>query len=382
MRRMLILLLAFMLCLTCVPVSMADTTLFAIQQLPRVTSPHWRQTYEAYGRTIEVDVDVCIPDVDAAPVISVKAAPPIAEPLFSEMKARYKQAQKDDKVNQYSFRSTNFNTAVTHAEPPSWGKTRDSEFVAGAMGQNQFDLYEFDLNTAYADNNTLTVAEAVRIAKTRVTELYPNETLDLRNVYISGRTFWKKNNKSIRDTGSYNMKFTQVFHNIPFMTSVHNAFSVFAVGNEDVWLEFRGAIHASVYDADAWSFNCCLYQETDVLYEDIPLLPFDAVKDQVEDLILSGHVRWIDDVSLGYVQFDTDNPNGQILVPCWVVWCEYHSGGAQSERIGGVNSSTSLMYDSNNDYYRPLIINAQTGEMIDPENETEGRCQCPMIITR
>lgn len=382
MRKMLILVLAIMLCSMCIPAAMAETTLYPIQQLPAATSSQWQQTYEAYGRTIEVDVDVCIPDVEAAPVITVQAALPIEEPLYSELKAWYTQAKKDDKVNQYAFRSTDFNTAITHATPPAWGETRDSEFVAGAMGQNQFDLYEFDLNAAYADNNTLTIAEAISIAQQRMAEFYPNETLHLRTAYVSGRTFWKRNNESIRDMGSYNLKFTQVFHGIPFVASVHNAFSLFAVGNEDVWLESRGMMNASVYDADAWSFNCCLYQETGVLYEDIPLLPFDAVKVKVEALIGSGHVRWIDDVSLGYVQFDTNDPDEQILVPCWVVWCEYHPEGARSERTGGENSSASLMYDGNNDYYRPLIVNAQTGEMIDPENETEGRCMCPTILNR
>lgn len=62
------------------------------------------------------------------------------------------------------------------------------------------------------------------------------------------------------------------------MASVHQAFSLFAVGSEDVWLESRGVMKASVYNADAWSFICCLYQETGALHEDVPMLPFDAVK--------------------------------------------------------------------------------------------------------
>lgn len=381
MKKRLILVLAVLFGRMVVPAAMADVPLYSIRELSAVTSPEWQQTYEAYGRTIEVDAEVRIPDAAAAPVIAVQAASPVAEPLYSELKAWYTQAKKDDRVNQYAFRSTNFNTAVTHATPPAWGDTRDSEFVAGAMGQNQFDLYKFDLNAAYADNNALTVAEAISIARQQVAALYPDEAFQLRNVYVSGRTFWKQNGQSIRDMGSYNLKFTQVFHGIPFMASVHQAFSLFAVGNEDVWLEARGTLNANVYHADAWSFHCCLYQETGVLHEDVPLLPFDAVKDKVEALIRSGHVRWIDDVSLGYVQFDTDDPNEQVLVPCWVVWCEYHPDGARSERTGGENSSASLLYDGNSDYYRPLIINAQTGEMIDPENETEGRCLCPPILT-
>ena len=244
------------------------------------------------------------------------------------------------------------------------------------------DLYDYDLGTPYAENNPLTVGEAIDLFQQRVAEYFPNENLHLRTVYVTSRSFWKKNNQPISEKGYYSFNMSQTFHGIPFMATVHEAFTQFSVGNEDIWLESRGVARGSVYDENAWAFNACFYQEVGVVYKDIPLLPFDAVKDAVEELILSGHVRWIDSVSLGYVQFDASNPDEQVLVPCWVVWCEYHPGGAKSERTGGENSSSNLMYDGNNDYYRPLIINAQTGEMIDPGNDSVGRCLCPPIKTK
>ena len=327
-------------------------------------------------------MEVSIPAVSSAPVITVQKAEPIAEPLNSELKAWYTQAKKDDLINRYSFRSNDFSTNITHAVPPSWGKDRDSEFVAGAMSETAYDLYEYDPDTAYAENNPLTVAKAVDIFQRQVAAYFPDEVLHLRSIYVTGRSFWKNNNEPISEKGHYSLNMSQTFHGIPFMASVHEAFTQFAVGNEDMWLESRGVARGSVYDENAWSLSCCFYQETGVVHQDIPLLPFDSVKGTVEALILSGYVRWIDDVSLGYVQFDTSNPDEQVLVPCWVVWCEYHPEGARSERTGGENSSTSLMYDGNNDYYRPLIIHAQTGELIDPETTAEGRCLCPSILTK
>lgn len=373
------LILATMLCLGCIP-SGAEETRYSIVQLPRATTPQWQQTYQAYGRTIQVDVDVGIPQAEAAPVLTVQAAPPLDKPLRSELEAWYAQAEETDKVNHYDFHATDYKTGITHALPPTWGETRDSEFVAGAMALEERDLYVFQLDAAYAHNNALTVAEAVGIARQHVAELYPNEVLHLRTIYLSDRSYWKKNNAPIRDKGGYCLCFSQVFHGIPFLASSHDAFTQFSVGDENHLLSSRGLVRSTVYDADAWSVNCCLYQETGVLYDDISLLPFDAVKDKVEALILKGYVRWIDDVSLGYAQFDSGLPEEQILVPCWVVWCEYHPGGPRSERSDGVNSSASLLYDGNSDYYRPLIINAQTGELLDPENETEGRCACPAIL--
>jgi len=383
MKKISILTMVVMLCMMCVPGSaMADSRLYSIAELPAHTTSHWQQTYEAYGRTIDVNIEVEIPNVSSAPVITVRRAAPIAEPLNSELKAWYKQAEKEDRVNRYSFRSNDFSTNFTHAVPPAWGEDRDSEFVVGAMSQRMQDLYDYDLGTPYAENNPLTVGEAIDLFQQRVAEYFPNEKLHLRTVYVTSRSFWKKNNQPISEKGYYSFNMSQTFHGIPFMASVHEAFTQFSVGNEDIWLESRGIARGSVHDENAWSFSACFYQESGVVYKDIPLLPFDAVKGAVEELILSGHVRWIDSVSLGYVQFDASNPDEQVLVPCWVVWCEYHPGGAKSERTGGENSSSNLMYDGNNDYYRPLIINAQTGEMIDPENDSVGRCLCPPIKTK
>lgn len=366
-------LLAVLLCMICTT-AIAESSHYSIRDLPVFTSPRWETRYEAHSRTIEVDVDVTIPEADHAPVITARRMPPLTESVCSELEAWCAQAEKEDRVNRYSFRSNDYSTQVTHALPPAWGKSRDSEFVNGAMGQNLFDLYEYDMDQAYADNNALTVTEALAIMKDQAAAIFPEESLHLRTVYVNGQTFWKKSGEPIRETGGYGLCLSQTFHGIPFMASIHEAFTQFALDNEDPWLENRGILRGLVFDENAWSLNCVFYQENSVLHEDIPLLPFDAVKGKVENLIQSGNVRWIDSVTLGYVQFDTADPDVQVLAPCWVVWCEYHPAGAGSERLSGINGSADLLYDGNSDYYRPLIINAQTGELIDPENASEGRC--------
>lgn len=371
MKKLLILIM--MLCAICFS-ALAENAYYSISDLPATTSSRWEAQYEAHGRTITVDVDIDVPQVAAAPVITVRRMPPLAESVCSELEAWCAQAEKDDRINRYSFRSNDFSTQVTHALPPAWGKTRDSEFVAGTMSQTLFDLCAPDLNKAYADNNALTVGDAISVMQAKAGTLYPDETLHFRTAYVDGPTFWKKSGEPIREQGGYSLCLSQTFHGIPFMASIHEAFTQFALGDEDTWLADRGILRGSVFNEDAWSFTCVFYQESGVLHEDTALLPFDAVKSKIEALILSGHVRRIDSVTLGYVQFDTSDPDEQVLAPCWVVWCEYHAGGAASERRGGINSSADLLYDGNSDYYRPLIINAQTGELVDPEDVSEGRC--------
>ncbi len=356
----------------------AELQRYSIQELPSVTSLNWEQTYEAYGRTIEVNEDIFIPSASAAPVITVQSAPPVADPLFHELEAKYAQALKDDLVNFYGFFSSGFRTTVDHATPPGWGKTRDSEYNLNTMGWSSHALYEYDMNTAYAEANSITVAEAVDIAKSKVAELFSDEKLHLRNVAIYDRNYWKKSHEPIECKGHYQLELSQTFHDIPFLASIHSAFTRLEVGNENLMLNCRGIMMSSIYDAESYSFTCWFYQEQEIRYDDIPLLPFDAVKGEVEALIRKGYVRSIDNVSLGYVQFDTEDPDEQILVPSWVVWCEYMPEGPRAERDRPLYTDGLFQ----NAYFRPLIINAQTGEMVDPESEEIGRCLCPPIIIR
>ena len=45
----------------------------------------WTKTYEAYGRTIEVDVPIIVPEVDELPIVTVQVYNPYSETeLFFE----------------------------------------------------------------------------------------------------------------------------------------------------------------------------------------------------------------------------------------------------------------------------------------------------------
>ena len=50
--------------------------------------------------------------------------------------------------------------------------------------------------------------------------------------------------------------------------------------------------------------------------------------------------------------------------------------GPQAERSGPFYTDGWL---EDEPYYRPIIINAQSGEIIDPENNANGRCMAPEI---
>ena len=178
--------------------------------------------------------------------------------------------------------------------------------------------------------------------------------------------------------GYYDLKMSQCFNGIPFMAEIRNAYWDWQKDELNFESFSKGTVLARVYSDSAWLFNACLYQESGTICADIPLLPFDAVKEKIEALILSGHIRWINSISLGYVQYATLNPKEQVLLPSWVVWAEYHPDDPESEASFSINDS-GLYFLGDNPYYMPLIINAQTGEMIDSKSTADNRYMCPEL---
>ena len=242
------------------------------------------------------------------------------------------------------------------------------------MAWQSHALFDAEADVAYAQDNPLTLARAADIAREGAAALFPGEAFFLRHAAVFDRNTWKRTGEPINAMGHYHLELTQVFRGIPLLASVHSAFTVFSVGEEDPLLALRGLLSAGVYGEDAYSLTAWRCRETAVLREDTPLLPFDAVRRQVEELIADGHVRFIDSVGLGYVLFDTAERDVQLLAPAWVIWCEYLPGGADAERT--VPLYTDGLFQEG-EYFRPLIIPAETGLLIDPESTAEGRCLYP-----
>ncbi len=384
MKRACSLLLILAIAVLSFPLAQAETEPVSIKELPGITSPVWKQTYEAYGRTIDVDTEVYIPETENVPILTVKRNSALAEPLKSELEEEYKKADRKDKTHYYDLitRGTEYTylTYIKHAVPLSCGKTKKTDVWKEGMTSDDMDLIRYDPDQAYAENNSMTVREAETVAKTHLKELYPGLEAKLDTVLLFGRNYWKKSKKMISERGYYSLEFNQCFRGIPSVACIQDTYLSKPVRPDGYnWNKIQNArIHSAVYGEDSWSLVCQLYQETGVVKEDVSLLPFDAVKDRVEALIMNGNVRWINSVSLGYVLFDTNTSGEYMLAPCWVVWCEYLEGGPEAEKEYGVNDD-ELFFTGNNGYYKALIFDAQTGRMFDMESTADDRFLYPGI---
>lgn len=367
LRRIALLVITFAVCISYCFCALAGERTYNIQELPAVTRSVWQETYQAYGRVIHVHVAIDLPDAEAAPVLQVRKMPPLSETQFDALRPLYTAPEGSGLF--YDFRSSVGTTVAVRANPYGWNEAAGE--VPGKVTQRIHALLDYDVRQAYADANSLTVQEAFDILSQRVQQLYPEEQLWLRELALYDRLHRADSGESIREKGYYRMTCTQMFHGLPILASVHSAYR-YGRSNRDYALGQMGLVYGDVLDEEAYSLDCRLWQEQAVLAEDVPLVSFEDVLPQIEHMILSGNIRYVYRVGLGYVQYDGAETGQEdyLLAPAWVVWCAWLPE-ARDELTDAWLEGDSLFQE--NHVYLPIVINAVTGEVTDPFDTDEER---------
>ncbi len=356
----------------------ADTERYNISQLGDLCADGWHDIYQAYGRTIQVDLEIEVPAVDKAPVILVEEMPPLPEQRQRELKEKYLNVKDDNPINGHDFRSDEWSTVLEYKLPYRLNEKAGETMLTVTWPRRAFT--EYDWSKAYADNNPLTLEDAFDIVNRHFHDVFPDIDLMVKDIALEDRYLDKKTGKPIRDMGGYLMMCKQLFHGIPQITSAHRTFRA-SVNNEtdgEILFSVDYETRATIVAEDAYTLNCKLIREKELLHEDIPLLPFSEIKPNIVDLIKKGNVRNVYKVQLAYVVFDNpdDLNNSFVLLPCWVAWCEYYKD-AKTE-MNEFQTNEPFFETS---YYKPIIINAQTGILLNPESKDPLRSRCPEIIT-
>lgn len=355
----------------------ADIQMYSIAELNRMGQPEWKETYQAYGRSVEVDCLIDIPDVSQFPVLTVQVMPPVDEPLYSTLRQRY-AAPNGAKLD-YEFRSNDYQTVLTCADPGGWDEKTGE--VPGKVTERWHSLLKYDMDGAYADNNALTLQEAFSITQSRLQEAFPDMELKLMDVALHDRLQNKQNGEYLREKGCYYLYCTQKLHGIPFLASIAAAFVNFGYMPRSLYnLRQRGMIFAAIYDQNSFSINSYCWKEASILYDDVPLLSFDQVKPQFEELIMIGNIRYVYHIGLGYVQY-CGNENGDgpyTLVPAYVAWCEFCND--EKEEPFASKDEEADIFLGNPQNFQPIIVNAQSGKVHDNQSTDYSLAVAPAII--
>ena len=186
--------------------------------------------------------------------------------------------------------------------------------------------------------------------------------------------------------GGYYIEAWETLRGIPVVTGVERTFSrqsgraVQQALSNASWIvlgEYRS-------DADYIWMATAMWREIGEVQPDVPLCGWAQVERTLTDWIERGRIRNVYSVTLGYAAYaapDRKYPDDETayeaeywLAPTWCVECKYAESAARALTADGAEEDeTEARGYQQEKGWTILLIDARTGRMIDPEDETAGR---------
>lgn len=354
---------------------------YGIAQLKEETSDTWAGSYSAYNRMIEFEVPIYLPDVNAMPIIGVKR---IKIPI---------NAAKDfgnllQKNTIYGQRIIN-ESAYT---PPDNAVNYYTEFYHNLWAN------DVHVNDVYAENQSFSLQDAIDFLQTMTERMYSTEGVGCLP-YLAGIKSCKYYNEGkagtislgspidcgeLTEKGGYYIESWQTLRNIPVFMGVERPFS--KVGNQYVQAVLSNSswIILGEYITDDYyvCVSTSIWGETRQLSSDTQLCSFDKIQRAIERWIQEGKIRDVYSIALGYAIFanpEQKYPNNEdaytveyLALPTWCVECKYAENGTKELTETAQDSLDAPSYH-NERGWKNILINAQTGEIIDPEDSSGNR---------
>ncbi|MDD3411762.1 MAG: hypothetical protein PHY12_13240 [Eubacteriales bacterium] len=350
----------------------------SIAGLKAQTADGWHRTYEAHGRTIAVDIPVQVPDAEAFPALTAEAMP--AASGLKATKAGYAVFEDGEYSNQDGYFL--YQSPAAKAYMAAAKQSKPAGMPKGYAGYPLIRrLNELELDIPYASNNETTVRQSQALLEEGWQRFFPNETLELAPSWIYAYSSCRRFNGNANIYGDEEWPdfegpllahFNQCMGGIPllcFASESYQTFTAKAFKAEDALRAEITAISQSYRSVGLGMFCSLQYhalRQTSVLEEDVPLCSFDKVMETCEGLIADGKLRRVDTLRLGYAIW-RQKSGSFVLMPTWVIEGELF----KSADAAPVQPPRS--YDSDPLEYGKIMINAQSGELIDPWNLAKDR---------
>lgn len=353
--------------ITCAVLMLFSVTAFAqeyytIQEVREQAAAGWHETYSAYGREIVADVDVNMPDVDVLPIDKVELARMM--PSSDKADGNVKITARADE-NIFAFDSMGY---LAIPENTEW------------KYEEQYDA-PYDFQHVYTANSDLCLDEAIQVIHNALGEVGLNASdWQLERPYeLSAHGLWDSNESQRTYPGCYSLKFHQVLNGLPILNHAGCAYYSKTQGN------YTAMLDAWVIDEETYHVYVAMLKPTERIAEDVPLCSFDQVIEAYEEEIEAGHIRKIYELEFGYVFYDDPKyVSGEgfaehyYAVPAWQLNCLYVSNRQKElpeyNTEGSTNERNSLEYGT-------LVVNAQTGEMLNFMSKEEDRAHYKGFIS-
>jgi hypothetical protein len=338
----------------------ANTDRYNVQDIQGQAVTGWHQTYQTHGRTVVVDIPIQVPDVAAFPALRAEPMPALNGIPITDFRG-YSQENSKFFNEAGSFRwdsiAGELMTEAARKSGKSSSNVTEIEPVVRFFNQLEWD-------TAYALNTPSTVRDADALMKATCEKYFPNEKIDFLphwvNVYGDPQA-------------PLMVYFDQVMRGIPLLCYSMNSFSHYSVTLKQESRGYVGgiAIMQGLTDIGLedtfYSMQYSLLKEQQEIESDIPLCSLSKAIDTYEQLIEEGKLRSVQSLRLGYVVwYDKGDKESYTMLPTWVLEGDLFKE-ADEER------QRPLISNEKSGEYGPILVNAQTGELIDPWNSSPDR---------
>ena len=344
----------------------------------------WTKTYEAHGRTIEVDIPIYIPNEKELAVYDCSA--------YTDY---IKNPNNEDKTNVYAYNENLKELVKEESDDKSenaiievYGNGTELRIMFNSpeelLGRNTRDYIKIkesgyypdkvNADVIYAENSDLSLMEAEKyleeIVRFFIRDGYDGIDIDYIKIAGRGRKTRSYTDEELGECadyypkGTYFFNYYQKLHHIPIMMTIiatlNNKQENRVYGDLFGFWGTTGGI-CQIMDRNSFWLTIKWMKIEKEHEETVKLLPIEQIINTVEKEIKAGHVRNVYALKLGYIIYLNDrSPETYTLYPMWVLDCNYVENKNKEIKVNPYSDDIRDCFS-----FERICINPETAEMMD-----------------
>jgi len=380
--------------------------------------PYWKNSYDVYGKEVEVNIPIITPDVEKMPILIVKPRNPYSEQELFLMDS----LEKNDNGNSmgWSFRDKGLyyylNPESNEEGNAEFSQYKDEDVCMGisvSMNAPQERLnsvrkdnlkyaekhiypWDVDMKTTFAEDCELSLLDAIEYVNRILDYYYDDNSNGAYVEFVEIRDRARKTKTSnimdmdMGDTvdyypsGSYYLHLRPMVDEIPIYEIAANLHEKTISGFWENFCKYYFRIlqvplcSAEIMNKDSFYVNMLEFEKEQVIIDNAVLAPVSTIIEKIEDEIKKGKIRTVYALRLGYVCFLNDtSPESYTLFPTWICECEY----TESANEEGSTYIADAGFREGTKFTR-VGFNAQTGEIMDRVDYKWEDLFCPSVLVQ
>lgn len=334
----------------------------SIEEIKNDAISSWQATYKTKWRTVEVNVQPTIPDVQSIPVL--KVTPAFWIPTALDQVEWIAEIPHEEEGND----------AFTLSSGDLYGEERT--VAKKNVKVHTENIYvPLDADYPYAPQNDLTVHE-LKMKIQEIKSSMDNLAFDIDTehlFYVGITSYQSKQTEEAVLPASMMVHLPIMLRNVPVwghvITSVES--------HKDNELFYSPEILFTMRDADTYLMLGRAVSEQAELTANVSLCPLNQVIQALEQEITAGHIRQVFSLDLGLALYNEPGKTrksgrdwmktaGFYAAPTWRCTCLYSKLSKKDLPDSAFADPVTSMY------FKTIYVDAQTGRLIDPNNGKKG----------